>query len=200
MKKILAIMMTAAVLLTGCAVSDSPAEYSSTSQAPETMTVAAGETTQAEEETTAAAEQTSKRAATTTTAAKQATTAAKAAPEKKVSKDWTGDDKDGVAAYLEAYDRLPENYMTKKEARKHGWEGGALHLVVPGKCIGGDHFGNFEGRLPEDNNYQECDIDTLKSNSRGAKRIIFSNEDNDLDIWYTGDHYEHFTLIYGDGE
>lgn len=117
-----------------------------------------------------------------------------------VSRDWTGDDKDGVAQYLETYEKLPSNYMTKKEARKRGWEGGALHLVVPGMSIGGDTFGNYEGLLPEDKDYKECDIDTLKSDSRGAKRIIFSAEKDDLDIWYTDDHYESFDLLYGDGE
>lgn len=117
-----------------------------------------------------------------------------------VDEDWTGDDKDGVALYLETYDHLPSNYMTKKEARSQGWEGGALHLVIPGRCIGGDRFGNYEGLLPEDGDYRECDIDTLKSNSRGVKRLIYTDEPDDLDIWYTSDHYESFTLIYGDGE
>lgn len=112
---------------------------------------------------------------------------------------WTGDDRDGVALYLQEYGHLPSNYMTKKEARKHGWEGGALHLVLPGMCIGGDRFGNFEEILPEDMDYTECDIDTLDSDSRGAKRIVYSADDDDLDIWYTDDHYESFDLICGDG-
>ena len=117
-----------------------------------------------------------------------------------ISEDWTGDDKEGVALYLEAYRQLPDNFMTKKEARKEGWEGGALHLVIPGMCIGGDRFGNYEESLPSYKDYQECDIDTLKSEKRGSKRIIYSVEEDDLDIWYTGDHYESFDLIYGDGE
>ena len=116
------------------------------------------------------------------------------------ARDWEGDDKDGVALYLEEYRKLPDNYITKKEARKLGWEGGALHLTVPGRCIGGDEFGNYEGLLPEDKTYQECDIDTLDSDSRGVKRIIYSIEGSDLDIWYTKDHYESFDLIYGDGQ
>ena len=106
---------------------------------------------------------------------------------------------DDVAFYLAEYDELPPNYMTKKEARKHGWEGGALHLVLPGMCIGGDRFGNYEEILPEDMDYTECDIDTLDSDSRGAKRIVYSADDGDLDIWYTDDHYESFDLICGDG-
>ena len=39
-----------------------------------------------------------------------------------VPESWTGDDKDGVCAYLESYNHLPGNYMTKKEARKYGFE------------------------------------------------------------------------------
>ncbi len=107
------------------------------------------------------------------------------------------DQKDEVALYIHLYDHLPSNYMTKKEARKQGWEGGALSQVIPNKSIGGDYYGNYEGTLPEDNEYHECDIDTEGKTSRGAKRIIYSE---DGDIWYTEDHYESFELLYGDGE
>ncbi|MBQ9911631.1 MAG: ribonuclease, partial [Firmicutes bacterium] len=31
--------------------------------------------------------------------------------------------------------------------------------------------------------------------SRGAKRIIYSNDGL---VYYTGDHYESFTLLYGE--
>ncbi len=119
---------------------------------------------------------------------------------KKVEASWTGDDEEGVRDYLAAYQKLPSNYMTKTEARKRGWQGGALNQVVPGKCIGGDRYGNYEGSLPEDKSYIECDIDTLHSRSRGAKRLIYSAGSGDLDIWYTQDHYETFDLIYGDGK
>ncbi len=107
------------------------------------------------------------------------------------------DQKDEVALYIHLYDHLPSNYMTKKEARKQGWEGGALSQVIPNKSIGGDYYGNYEGTLPGDNEYHECDIDTEGKTSRGAKRIIYSE---DGDIWYTEDHYESFELLYGDGE
>lgn len=43
--------------------------------------------------------------------------------------------------------------------------------------------------------YQECDIDTLGASSRGAKRIVFSSDGL---IYYTEDHYETFTLLYGE--
>lgn len=102
-----------------------------------------------------------------------------------------------VALYLHTYGRLPENFMTKSEARELGWEGGGLEVFAPGMCIGGDRFGNYEGLLPEADGrtYYECDIDTLGEDSRGAKRIVFSNDGL---IYYTEDHYESFTLLYGE--
>ena len=103
--------------------------------------------------------------------------------------------KEDVALYIHTYGCLPENFMTKNEARKLGWEGGGLEDYVPGMCIGGDRFGNYEGLLPEDREYTECDIDTMGKSSRGAKRIVFS--DDGL-IYYTEDHYESFELLYGE--
>ncbi|MBQ6431405.1 MAG: ribonuclease [Oscillospiraceae bacterium] len=101
-----------------------------------------------------------------------------------------------VALYILTYSKLPQNFITKSEARKLGWESGSLEPYAPGKCIGGDRFGNYEGLLPEapDRTYTECDIDTLGADSRGAKRIVFSNDGL---IYYTDDHYESFTLICG---
>ena len=64
-------------------------------------------------------------------------------------------------------------------------------------CIGGDKFGNYEGNLLEKDGrtYYECDINTLGADRRGAERIVFS--DDGL-IYYTADHYETFTLLYGE--
>ena len=103
--------------------------------------------------------------------------------------------KEDVALYIHTYGCLPDNFITKNEARKLGWEGGSLEPYAPGMCIGGDRFGNYEGLLPEDRDYKECDIDTLGAKSRGAKRIVFS--DDGL-IYYTEDHYESFELLYGE--
>lgn len=101
--------------------------------------------------------------------------------------------KEEVSEYLHTYHHLPSNYMTKKEARALGWEGGPLDPYAPGMAIGGDVFGNYEGNLPEDHTYHECDIDT-EGKSRGAKRLVWSE---DWAIYYTGDHYETFELLYG---
>jgi len=105
--------------------------------------------------------------------------------------------KEDVALYLHLYGHLPENFITKKEAGELGWSGGGLEDYAPGKCIGGDRFGNYEGLLPEKDgrSYKECDIDTLGADSRGPKRIVFSNDGL---IYYTADHYETFELLYGD--
>lgn len=103
--------------------------------------------------------------------------------------------KEDVALYIHTYGCLPDNFITKKEARALGWEGGSLEPYAPGMCIGGDRFGNYEGLLPEDREYTECDIDTLGAKSRGAKRIVFSEDGL---IYYTDDHYESFELLYGE--
>ena len=103
--------------------------------------------------------------------------------------------KEDVALYIHTYGHLPPNFMTKKEAEAAGWSGGALDRVVPGMCIGGDRFGNYEGLLPKAKGRQwtECDINTLGAKSRGPERIVFSNDGL---IYYTPDHYESFELLY----
>lgn len=105
--------------------------------------------------------------------------------------------KDDVALYIHTYNQLPNNFITKKMAQKLGWTGGSLEPYAPGKSIGGDRFGNYEGLLPKKagRTYTECDIDTMYADKRGAKRIVFSNDGL---IYYTDDHYETFTLLYGE--
>lgn len=98
--------------------------------------------------------------------------------------------KDDVAKYIRTYGRLPKNFITKNQARQLGWTGGPLEPYAPGKAIGGDHFGNYENKLPW-GRYKECDIDT-KGKPRGSKRIIFSE---DKRLYYTFDHYNTFEKI-----
>lgn len=104
-------------------------------------------------------------------------------------------DKDHVAAYLHAFKELPPNYVTKADAQKLGWDSrlGNLWEVAPGKSIGGDRFGNYEGQLPTEKGrkYFECDID-FDGGFRNAKRIIFSSDGL---IFYTEDHYTTFEEI-----
>lgn len=106
--------------------------------------------------------------------------------------------KEEVALYIHLYGELPDNYVTKDEAEAAGWSGGNVERYTgEGTAIGGSPFGNREGLLPKERGrtYTECDIDTPGSSSRGAKRIVFSNDGL---IYYTGDHYESFELIYGE--
>jgi len=74
-----------------------------------------------------------------------------------------------------------------------------LSQLIDGMCIGGDFFGNYDEILPEEKNreYYECDIDTLGKKNRGQKRIVYSNDGL---IYYTDDHYETYTLLYGEEE
>lgn len=104
---------------------------------------------------------------------------------------------DDVSLYLYTYGCLPDNYITKDEAEDLGWTGGSVEQYAPGYAIGGDIFYNREGLLPKEQGrvYYECDIDTDGYHSRGARRIVFSNDGL---IYYTANHYDSFILLYGE--
>ena len=121
----------------------------------------------------------------------QTTNADPQAPEERGS--YTG--RDELALYIHTYGHLPDNFVTKSEARQTGWNGGSLEGYLPGKCIGGDRFGNREGLLPDADGrvWTECDVNTLGADSRGAERIVFSNDGL---VYYTDDHYDSFQLLY----
>lgn len=106
--------------------------------------------------------------------------------------------KEEVALYIHLYGELPDNYVTKDEAEEAGWSGGNVERYTgEGTAIGGSTFGNREGLLPKERGrtYTECDIDTVGESSRGAKRIVYSNDGL---VYYTDDHYESFELLYGE--
>lgn len=167
---------------------DSGATYQTT--APDDTTKAAPPDTKAPETTKSS--DTTKSPDTT----KAPETTAAPETEKKLDRDGSYTSRDDVALYIHQYGKLPSNFITKAEAQKLGWSGGGLDKYAPGKSIGGDRFGNYEGKLPKRSGrtYTECDIDTRGASSRGAKRIVFSNDGL---IYYTDDHYESFTLLYG---
>ncbi|MBO5999891.1 MAG: ribonuclease [Lachnospiraceae bacterium] len=121
---------------------------------------------------------------------------AEADPEPYLDPDGAYTSKDDVALYLYLYGELPDNFITKDEARDLGWPGGNLQPYAPGKSIGGDYFGNYEGKLPKRKglSYHECDIDTMGKKSRGSKRLIYGTDGS---IYYTDDHYESFEMLYG---
>ncbi len=112
-----------------------------------------------------------------------------------IDEDGVYTEKDDVALYLWTYRHLPSNFLTKDEAGDKGWEGGNLHNLLPGCRIGGDRFGNYENLLPK-GDYRECDIVSDTSDERGACRIVFAADCSR--IYYTDDHYESFTLLYGE--
>lgn len=105
--------------------------------------------------------------------------------------------KEEVAIYLTMFGRLPDNYITKRDAEDLGWVSswGNLGEVAPGCSIGGNRFGNYEELLPiaDGRKYTECDID-FDGTYRNAQRIVFSNDEPML-IFYTEDHYESFVEI-----
>ncbi len=171
------------------------AEPEATAPKSETTTSKPEETTSKPETTTSKPEETTSKPETTPT--EGSTPTAEEDSPLQIDENGSYTSRDDVALYIHTYGRLPQNFITKKEAQELGWSGGSLEPYAPGKCIGGSHFGNYEGLLPEKEgrSYTECDIDTLGQKSRGAKRIVFSNDGL---IYYTDDHYESFTLLYGE--
>lgn len=118
----------------------------------------------------------------------------------KVTEDGEYSQKEDVALYLHLFEHLPDNYISKSEAKKLGWVStkGNLWDVAPGKSIGGDPFGNREGSLPEKRSrkYYECDVN-YQGGVRGPERIIYSSDGL---IYYTDNHYNSFEKLYGEDE
>ena len=57
--------------------------------------------------------------------------------EQQLAREGTYTTKEDVALYIHLYGRLPDNFITKKEAQQLGWTGGSLEPYAPGCCIGG---------------------------------------------------------------
>lgn len=95
-----------------------------------------------------------------------------------------------VISYVKQNHELPEYYITKNEAKRLGWNPskGNLCDVLPGKAIGGDHFGNREGKLPKGQKYFEADVN-YNCGNRNADRIIFTKNG---DVYLTKNHYKSF--------
>lgn len=90
-------------------------------------------------------------------------------------------------------ERLPDRFVTKRQAKQAGWRPGQDLWELPalkGKSIGGDRFGNREGRLPP-GEWREADLD-YRGGHRGAKRLLFSR--NGLRR-VTVDHYQTFAEV-----
>lgn len=100
-----------------------------------------------------------------------------------------------VARYIKAHHALPQNFITKNDAKKIGWQPGRKDLdnIAPGKSIGGDVFSNREKKLPAKKGriWREADIN-YHGGKRGKDRILFSNDGL---IYKSEDHYQTFTRI-----
>lgn len=116
----------------------------------------------------------------------------------RIDEDGSYTSKEDVALYIHTYEKLPENFITKRQAGELGWKSseGNLWDVTDKMSIGGDKFGNREKLLPvkQGRQYYECDIN-YEGKYRGAERLVFS--DDGL-IYYTPDHYNSFELLYGE--
>lgn len=97
-----------------------------------------------------------------------------------------------VVAYVKAHGKLPDNYITKREARAHGWNPSAGNLcdVLPGRAIGGDVFTNRERSLPASKGriWYEADLN-YNCGNRNADRILFSSDGL---VYVTHNHYKTF--------
>ena len=104
-----------------------------------------------------------------------------------------------IVNYLSIYGELPENFITKREAKDLGWDSRYNYVgeVAPGKSIGGDYFGNYDGLLPDEKGrkWRECDVN-YRGKKRGAERLIYSNDGL---YYYTNDHYQTFTQMFPEG-
>lgn len=157
--------------------------------------------TEPTEQITASTDQTTVQSETAappeTTARTEKTIVTETSAEKlSVEKDGSYTTPEDVAEYIHTFGTLPNNFITKSEAKELGWDNkkGNLWDVAEGKSIGGDRFGNYEKLLPEKKGrkYTECDVN-YEGGYRGSERIIFSNDGL---IYYTNDHYQTFTQLY----
>ena len=128
----------------------------------------------------------------TTQRAAKSTTKKETQASSGIREDGSYYSKNDVALYIHTYGHLPSNFITKKQAQALGWSGGSVEVYAPGKAIGGDYYGNYEGELPS-GSYHECDINTNGRRSRSAERIVYSSDGR---VYYTADHYEIFTQLY----
>ena len=105
-----------------------------------------------------------------------------------------------IADYIFAHGTLPDNFLTKNEARQLGWDSSQNYVsdVAPGYSIGGDRFGNYEGLLPDaaGRKWYEADAN-YTSGPRGAERILYSSDGL---VYYTNDHYQTFTEMHPSGK
>lgn len=105
-----------------------------------------------------------------------------------------------IADYIFAHGTLPDNFLTKNEARQLGWDSSKNYVsdVAPGYSIGGDKFGNYEGLLPDASGRKWYEADAnYTAGPRGAERILYSSDGL---VYYTNDHYQTFMEMHPSGK
>ncbi|HSR13501.1 MAG TPA: ribonuclease domain-containing protein, partial [Thermodesulfobacteriota bacterium] len=109
-------------------------------------------------------------------------------------------DEKELVSVLESLNRsgnkaLPPKFVTKSRARNLGWKPGRPlweNKQLEGKSLGGDFFGNREGRLPNGKRvWREADLD-YRGGRRGPKRLLYSNDGLRA---VTVDHYQTFKEV-----
>lgn len=119
--------------------------------------------------------------------------------ETKVEFELPVTDPQQIVNYLDKYGKLPENFITKREAQDMGWDSRYNYVgeACPGMSIGGDRFGNYEKKLPtkKGRTWYECDAN-YRGKKRGAERLLFSSDGL---YYYTNDHYNTFTQMFPEG-
>ena len=87
-----------------------------------------------------------------------------------------------IADYIFAHGTLPDNFLTKNEARQLGW----------------DSSQNYEGLLPDASGRKWYEADANYTDGpRGAERILYSSDGL---VYYTNDHYQTFTEMHPSGK
>ena len=87
-----------------------------------------------------------------------------------------------IADYIFAHGTLPDNFLTKNEARQLGW----------------DSSKNYEGLLPDASGRKWYEADAnYTAGPRGAERILYSSDGL---VYYTNDHYQTFTEMHPSGK
>ncbi|MGN0669453.1 MAG: hypothetical protein ACI4JZ_02790, partial [Oscillospiraceae bacterium] len=145
MRKFLSILLTLLLLfgIVGCKNNQKTQDVgSSTTSSVESSTVSSS--TESSSETSSAE---SSSVSSSTESSSETSSAESSTESAVIDENGSYTSKDDVALYIHVYGHLPSNFIKKKDAEKLGWSGGSLEPYAPGKCIGGDRFGNYEGLL-----------------------------------------------------
>lgn len=114
-----------------------------------------------------------------------------------IDEDGSYTTKDDVALYIHTYGHLPDNFITKKDAQALGWRAGRSSPTHRASALAAAGSATTKVSCPRrtDAPTPNATSTRLGADSRGAKRIVFSNDGL---IYYTEDHYKSFELLYGE--